>query len=93
MSKNKNWEKSEIESFSKDVIKYRKFKNELKKPNDFNDEDEAISYYYKKIDVLSALCNRSLEMLLNEKTMVQFPSEEAEIATLLVSYIEEVQGI
>lgn len=85
--------KKQIEGFSLGVIKYKKFKENLQKPEVFSDEDSAIEYYHLQLDMLLKMANRSLETLLSEHSTANFPSEEAELANVIVGYIEQVQGI
>lgn len=92
MGKNNQWDKEEIEGFSKDVLKYKKFKNTLKKHNEFSNDDQAIEYYYSKLDELLKIANRSLETLLSEHSTSNFPSEESEIANIIVKNIDKIQG-
>ena len=84
--------KRQIEGFHTDVLKYKRIKQTLLKPDFFTDEDLAIDYYHQQLDILLKMANRSLETLLSEHTTANFPSDEAELATLIVGYIEQVQG-
>ena len=79
--------------FTDDVLKYKNFKKNLRLPKEFPNEDDAAEYYHQQLTLLLKMANRSLETLLSEKATAQFPSDESELATVIVGYIEEVQGI
>lgn len=84
--------RSQKEGFS-DIIKYNQFKKDLLKPSSFSDDDEAVEYYHTQLDTLLKMANRSLDLLLAENSTSNFPSQEAELAKLVVDYLEQVQGI
>ena len=76
-----------------ETAKYNKFKQNLQKPDSFKNEDDAIDYYYKQLDLLLKICKKDLDSLMTEKQKALYPSEESEIACLILKYIEEIQGI
>lgn len=80
-------------SFTDDLVKYKNFQKNLREPNQFEDEDQAIEYYHHQLGILLKMANRSLETLLSEKATAQLPSDPAELAYIIVGYIEQVQGI